>query len=60
MKNTQRIVELISKSKENLEANMEFERQDKLSHRRDQFLLGALVILWLCIIVYTNYFAGEE
>jgi len=55
VKNTERIVELITKSKENLEASMEFEEEDKESHQRDKWFLAILVFLWLGIIVYTNF-----
>lgn len=58
VKNTKRIVELITKSKENLEANMKFEAENKASFERDKICLAALVFIWIGIVVYTNYFMG--
>ena len=58
IKNTERIVELLNKSQENLEASIEFEKQDKLSHKRDRICLAVLVLVWFLIIIYTNYFMG--
>ena len=51
-------MELLNKSQENLEASIEFEKQDKLSHKRDRICLAVLVLVWFLIIIYTNYFMG--
>ena len=60
VKNTERIVELISKSKDNLEANIEFERLNTQSHDRDKIFLAILLLIWLAIILYTNFFGGAD
>lgn len=54
VKNTERIVELITKSKENMEQNIEYEAEIKKSHKRDKICLAFLALLWLGIIIYTN------
>ena len=55
VKNTERIVELITKSKQNLEASLEFEEKDKLSQERDKLLLVLLFIAYVFIWAYMNY-----
>ena len=49
VKNTERIVELITKSKQNLEASLEFEEKDKLSQERDKLLLVLLFVAYLFV-----------
>ena len=55
VKNTERIVELITKSKQNLEASLEFEEKDKLSQERDKLLLVSLFIAYIIVWAYMNY-----
>ena len=55
VKNTERIVELITKSKQNLEASLEFEEKDKLSQERDKLLLVLLFIVYVFVWAYMNY-----
>ena len=59
MKNTKRIVELIKVQKDNIESKIEYDKQNKVSHQRDKICLAVLVVLWIFIIFYTNYGAGE-
>ena len=53
-------MELISKSKDNLEANIEFEKLNMQSHDRDKIFLAILLLIWMGIILYTNYFGGDD
>ena len=55
VKNTERIVELITKSKQNLEASLEFEEKDKLSQERDKLLLVLLFVAYVFVWAYMNY-----
>ena len=56
----ERIVELISKSKDNLEANIEFEKLNMQSHDRDKIFLDILLLIGMGIILYSNFFGGDD
>ena len=51
---TERIVKLIGKSKQNLQAGIEFEKQDKAASQRDKICLIVLVLIWVMIMIYSN------
>lgn len=60
MKNTERIVELISQSKQNLESQLEFEEKNSDSQRRDKIFLALLVLIWIGITIFTNFFMEDD
>ena len=53
IKNTEKIVELVQRSKENLEGNIEFKAEESKSHKRDQIIIMVLLGLYVGYICYT-------
>ena len=56
---TERIVKLIGKSKNNLQAGIEFEQQDKKASQRDKICLAVLVLIWMAILLYSHLYPSS-
>ena len=59
IRNTEKIVELVKRSKENLEENLEFKEGEAKSHKRDQVIVIVLMALYIGYILYTYLASGE-
>ena len=55
IKNTEKIVELVQRSKENLEGNIEFKSEEAKSHKRDQVIIMVLLALYVGYVCYTYW-----
>ena len=53
-------MKLIGKSKSNLEAGIEFEKQDKRASQRDKICLAVLVMVWMTILLYSHIYPSSS
>ena len=49
-------MDIVKRSKQNLEENVEYQSEETKSHKRDQVIILILLGLWIVYVTYT-YFA---
>ena len=59
LKNTERIVDLVRRSKESLEGDIKYKAEEARSHKKDQILFVVLITIYVVYLIYSYAFSAE-